>query len=139
MTPAELAALHRRCFTLPRPWDADEFAALLATPAAFLCCAPGGFALGRAAAGEAELLTLAVDPGQRRRGIGRGLLDRFETASIARGAQTAFLEVAATNNAARALYAAAGWQEAGLRRGYYRAPDGAAEDAVILTRTLAAA
>ena len=43
-----------------------------------------------------------------------------------------FLEVAVTNHAARALYAAHGFTEAGLRRHYYS--DGT--DALILRSTL---
>lgn len=136
MTPAALAALHARCFTTPRPFTEDEFAALLAAPGVFLCDAPGGFALGRAAAGEAELLTIAVAPEVRRRGTGRALLDRFEAAAAAAGAVTAFLEVAEVNAAARALYAAGGWRRLGRRRGYYRLPDGAAVDALVLRKEI---
>lgn len=135
--PADLAALHALCFTRPRPWSADEFAALLAGPGAFLAGDATAFALGRAVAGEAELLTLAVHPDARRRGRGRACLAAFEAAARARGATRAFLEVAADNAPARALYAAAGYAEAGRRRGYYAGPGGAAVDALILARTLA--
>jgi ribosomal-protein-alanine N-acetyltransferase len=136
MTPGDLAALHGACFTTPRPWTAPEFAALLALPGVFLCGDGAGFVLGRAIAGEAELLTLAVAPLQRRRGRGTALLAAFEAAARAGGATRAFLEVAAGNAAARALYGRAGWQQTGLRRGYYRHPDGHAEDAIVLARLL---
>ena len=66
MTPKALAQLHAACFTTPRPWAADEFAALLATPGILLLTADDGFLLGRVAAGEAELLTLAIDPALHR-------------------------------------------------------------------------
>lgn len=133
MRPAALAALHARCFTTPRPWSEAEFAELLESPHAFLVTAPGGFLLGRVIAGEAELLTVAVAPESRRRGTGRALLQAFAEAARARAAETAFLEVAEDNAPARALYRAAGWAEAGRRRGYYHAPDGRAVDALILT------
>lgn len=133
MRPAALAALHARCFTMPRPWSEAEFAELLESPHAFLVTAPGGFLLGRVIAGEAELLTVAVAPESRRRGTGRALLQGFAEAARARAADTAFLEVAEDNAPARALYRAAGWAEAGRRRGYYHAPDGRAVDALILT------
>ena len=53
-----------------------------------------------------------------------------------RGATRAFLEVATDNAPARALYDAAGYRPAGLRRGYYPRPRGRACDALILTREL---
>jgi len=140
VTPEALAALHARAFTVPRPYSAAEFAAFLDDPRVFLLAAPTGhelgFALGRAAADEAELLTLAVSPERRRQGMGRALLDRFEDAARTRGATAAFLEVAAGNAAARALYASAGYRQTGRRPGYYRGARGAAEDALILTKPL---
>ena len=136
MTPEALARLHALCFTRPRPWSAAEFDALLKGPGCFLVARETGFVLGRAVAGEAELLTLAVDPAHRRQGAGCRLVAGFEAEAARRGADTAFLEVAASNAPARALYRAAGWDEAGVRRGYYRDPGGPAEDAIILARAL---
>jgi hypothetical protein len=73
MTPADLAALHARCFRTPPPWSAADFATFVADPLAFLLVeGDAGFLLGRAVAGEAELLTLAVAPESRRRGWGAG-------------------------------------------------------------------
>jgi ribosomal-protein-alanine N-acetyltransferase len=134
MTPAELAGLHARCFTVPRPWSVAEFEAFLAAPATVLTSRPGGFALGQVMADEAELLTIAVAPAQRRQGLGRGLLGAFLTDCAARGAAAVFLEVDAGNTPALALYRSAGFLEAGLRRAYYHAPDGTATDALILRR-----
>ncbi len=120
MTPEDLAALHGRCFAAhPRPWTAAEFQALLAGPPNFLLTRPHGFLLGRAIADEAELLTLAVAPEARRRGLASALLAEFAATSQARGAREAFLEVAADNAAAIALYAGAGWETLGKRRNYY--------------------
>lgn len=136
MDAAALARLHGRCFTLPPPWSESAFVGLLAQPGVFLRTDPTGFVLGRVILDEAELLTLAVDPVARRQGIGRRLLHAFTTEAAARGATRAFLEVAAANAPARALYAGAGWAGAGLRRGYYRSADGAADDALILARAL---
>lgn len=140
MTPLQLAALHARCFTTPRPWSAAEFAAFLADPLAFLLVeGDAGFLLGRAVAGEAELLTLAVAPEARRRGLGQRLVSRFLYQARLRGAESAFLEVAANNAPAQALYAHAGFSPAGRRRGYYAGPDGARLDALVLRRDLAPA
>ena len=137
MRPEDLARLHAACFTTPRPWSAAEFIGLLASPLVFVETTPAGFVLGRVIADEAELLTIAVDPAARRKGMGATLLAAFCHGAAARGASTAFLEVAADNGPARALYARGGWQETGLRRGYYHPPGSAPVDALILTRALA--
>ncbi|TCP59838.1 ribosomal-protein-alanine N-acetyltransferase [Rhodovulum bhavnagarense] len=137
MTPDALAALHAACFVTPRPWGAAEFAALMGLPGVYLCGDSTAFALGRAVADEAELLTLAVAPAARRRGLGRARLAAFEAEARARSAGTAFLEVAADNIAARALYAGAGYREAGRRPGYYGSADGVRSDALVLHKRLA--
>lgn len=134
--PARLAALHAECFTTPRPWSAAEIADMLDMPGTFLLDAPDGFLVGRALAGEAEILTLAVAPRARRHGIARGLVAAFLDRARGAGAATAFLEVAADNAAARALYAAAGFAETGRRPRYYRRPDGTAADALVLSLSL---
>ncbi len=129
--------MHARCFTVPRPYTAQEFADFLASDLCFLVTRPHGFALGRAVAGEAELITLAVDPDSRRQGQGAMLLDAFEAAARTRCATRAFLEVAADNTAARALYRRAGYADTGRRLGYYRAAHGAV-DAVLMAKPLTA-
>ncbi len=137
MTAGDLARLHARCFIVPRPWGEAEFARLLADPLAFLLVeGDAGFLLGRAVAGEAELLTLAVAPEARRRGLGQSLLARYLYQSRLRGAAYAFLEVAEDNSVARALYARAGFAEVGRRRGYFHAPDGRRIDALVMRRDL---
>lgn len=132
-----LADLHDRAFD--RPWSAEEFEALLKGPGAFTVLGeadePKGFILCRAVAGEAEVLTVAVDPAARRRGWGAALVEM--AAGIAReaGALEMFLEVAADNLAAIKLYETTGFQRVGLRKGYYPHADGA-KDAVVMRRTL---
>ncbi|MFN4171387.1 MAG: GNAT family N-acetyltransferase [Pseudorhodobacter sp.] len=131
-----MAALHARCFTLPRPWSEAEFAVLLADPMVFAVTVSNGFLLGRTVLEEAELLTLAVAPDHRREGLARHLLAGFIAEAAGRGATRAFLEVAEANAPARALYLATGWHQAGRRRGYFTAPGTAPQDALILTRSL---
>lgn len=135
MTPESLAALHEAAQDGERGWTAEEFAALLASPHVWLIAGGMSLLLARAVAGEAEVLTLATHPSARRRGRARALLADFERQALARGADRAFLEVAADNAPARALYLSAGWREAGLRRGYYPRAGGAA-DAVVMERAL---
>ncbi|MCB1388547.1 MAG: GNAT family N-acetyltransferase [Rhodobacteraceae bacterium] len=139
MSPEDLARLHVAAFVVPPPWSAEAFVGLLASPGVFLVADAGArsFALGRVAAGEAELLTLATDPAQRRQGLARACLDGFEAEARARGGESAFLEVAEDNDAARALYAAAGWRQAGRRPGYYPAAGGGRVAALILCKSLA--
>lgn len=134
------AALHAAGFAgRERSWSAGEFDALLEIPGSFLLLAapsPGApdaaLLLGRTQGDEAELLTLATSPAARRAGLARALLDRFAAEVAARGAATAFLEVATDNGAARALYAKAGWREVGLRKAYVKRMDGSRVDAVVL-------
>lgn len=131
---AGLAALHARAFT--DPWPVSAFAALLSLPETRLEVAPEGFILTRLAADEAEVLTLAVCPAARRRGLGRRLVETAAASLAAEGATRLFLEVAEDNAAARALYAAAGFAPVGRRPGYYGRPGGAI-DALVLARDLA--
>jgi ribosomal-protein-alanine N-acetyltransferase len=134
-----MAAVHAAAMTMPRPWSETEIASLLASPGCFATGDHRAFALGRVTLDEAELLTLATHPDHRRQGLARACLAAFEAEARARGARLAHLEVAADNAPALALYGAAGYGRAGLRRGYYRAAGGARVDAVLLSKTLAAA
>ena len=99
---------------------------------------PDGFILLRAVADEAEILTLAVRPAARRRGLGARLVQEGVVAAAARGATRLFLEAAQDNIAALALYARAGFAEAGRRPGYYARPDGGRQDALLLALNLTA-
>lgn len=119
-----MAALYAAAFPQSRPWAAAEIADLIAAPGGFAVYeGAAGFALGRAIAGEAELLTIAVAPDQRRQGLGQALLRRFEAQARAQKAETAFLEVAEDNRAACALYTGAGYAQSGRRPGYYPRQD----------------
>lgn len=136
LTPANMATLHARAFTDLRPWTRVEFASLMDSPHVFACGDLTAFALGRTVLDEAELLTLVTDPDQRRRGHAATQLDKFHQTARKRGAITAFLEVAADNSAAIALYTAQGYRQTGLRKGYYTTRLGDQIDAVIMSRTL---
>ncbi|MEM6636624.1 MAG: GNAT family N-acetyltransferase [Pseudomonadota bacterium] len=134
MSPEELCELHHAAFDYPRPWTALEFASILDQPTVFLVSIGKGFLIARVLADETELLTLAVPIAERRRGIGKTLVQEFLAEASHRGAETAFLEVAADNGPARALYGATGWDTAGMRSGYYRKRDGTLVDALIMRR-----
>jgi ribosomal-protein-alanine N-acetyltransferase len=115
--PSLLAGLHAQAFA--RPWDAASLQSLLAGPGVFAFAAASGFVLARAAAGEAEILTLAVIPSARGRGLGRDLMQAAAAHAVTLGARTLFLEVGADNPAALALYNGLGFTRAGSRKGYY--------------------
>ena len=133
MTPEHLAQIHAAAFTRERGWTAAEFADLLAGTYVNLFTAEGGFALTRTLAGESELLTLAVHPDHQRRGIARGLLSDW-IAAIQPQVETAFLEVAADNHGALALYQSAEFSRSGLRKAYYARDGAPAVDAVLMSR-----
>lgn len=140
-----VAALHRRLFD--PSWDAASIAALMAPPTGLAlvahlpssASAPGplsGFLLARAAAGEAEILSIAAAPETQRRGVARRLLETAVTALASRGARRLFLEVASDNDPALELYRNAGFTEVGRRRAYYACRGGPPADALIMARDL---
>lgn len=138
MTPETMARLHARAFAgQMRAWSTAEFQSLIDSPLTFVTGDARAFALGRAIADEAELLTLATDPAHRRHGLARACLASFETAARAHGARRAFLEVAADNAPALALYHAAGYVQIARRAAYYDRATGPATDALILQKPLA--
>ncbi len=136
----DLADLHDKAFH--RPWTALEFEELLKSPGVFAVLGEAGepaeakgFVLCRSIAGEAEVLTIAVDPAARRRGWGAALVEVAAGVAAETGAEALFLEVAVDNAAAIALYQATRFAKVGLRKGYYPHPDGA-KDAVVMRRAL---
>ncbi|MCB1744924.1 MAG: ribosomal protein S18-alanine N-acetyltransferase [Gammaproteobacteria bacterium] len=92
-----------------------------------------GFGIMQVVAGEAHILNLCIDPSLHNRGLGRRLLEQLLQLAARHRANTTFLEVRPSNPAARRLYANAGFNEVGTRRGYYPAAHGR-EDAIIMAR-----
>ena len=142
-----LEALHRASCTADwdEAWSRQSFAETLAMPGAIGLIAhvfdePLGFALGRLAADEAEVLLVATHPARRRQGIARAMLLNLLQRLSAADAKRVFLEVAAPNVAALALYQAAGFCAVGRRPNYYRSNarrgGESATDAVLLSREL---
>ncbi len=87
----------------------------------------GFLVIRRVAEGETEVLNLAVDPGLRRRGVATWLFGE----ALASAGGSWFLEVRASNQAARDFYARFGFQEVGRRPGYYQ---DSGEDAIVMRR-----
>lgn len=134
--PATMAAVHAAAYRLDRPWTLAEFQSLTASPHVFALGDARAFVLARVIADEAEVLTIATHPDHRRKGLARALLGRFHEAARLRGATGAFLEVAADNAAALALYLSEGYRQSGQRRAYYHRAEGPAADALLLVRAL---
>jgi ribosomal-protein-alanine N-acetyltransferase len=116
-----LAELHGACFAVP--WQAEDFAKLLAAPGAgalmvmadAAAAEPCGFILWRIAADEAEIITLCVLGPQRGNKMGAALTKgAMQRAGAA--AKTIYLEVAEDNRPARRLYEGLGFAETGRRR-----------------------
>ena len=134
------AVLHAECFT--ESWDETAFASLMAMPGtcSFLAYAgarePAGFMLVRQAADEGEILTIGTRPADRRRGIATTLLAHASDRMRGGGVHKLFIEVAASNSAARALYARAGFEVQGARPSYYSLAGGVRGDAIVMARSL---
>ncbi len=132
---AVIANLHAASFK--RGWSDEEFHRLL-SDRNVVCHRLSvsrtviGFILSRLAAGESEILSVAIAPAWRGRGFARPLLDLHLRRLAGLGARAVFLEVGDNNAAANRLYRRAGFYEVGRRQGYY---DGSAT-ALILRRDL---
>lgn len=137
MTPSDMSALLARAFSgRLRAWSATEIADLLNSPHVFAVHKAQTFALGRAVVDEAELLMIATDPSHQRSGLARDILAQFEERAASAGATRIFLEVAADNEAAIALYHNAGFRQIARRAAYYDRSGQEREDALILEKSL---
>lgn len=129
-----LADLHARAFA--RAWDALEMKGLLDGPGVFALVAEeddlDGFIMVRVVADETEVLSIAVGPDARRRGLASQLLEQACHRATGMGGARIFLEVAAANLPARNLYGKYGFRAVGQRKAYYE--DG--DDALVLAAPL---
>ena len=137
----DCAQLHAASFKFP--WPQEDIEALLMANSIYAEGAFGkaaelqGFILSRKAADEAEILTIAVKPRRRGRGIAAALMKANMAELQAAGAKSWFLEVEAQNVAALALYRRFGFEQVGERKSYYKKSDGDPALAYILRRSLA--
>lgn len=138
----DIALLHARLFD--PPWDEAAVRRLIDHPAgtAFVATLGQpqdvvGFIIGQIAADEAEILSIGVIGERQRRGIGRLLVEGLMRAVQRAEVRRVFLEVAADNAAALALYQRLGFETTGRRKGYYARPGQPAVDAVTMSRSLA--
>ena len=124
--------IEKKSFTMP--WSKDSFKAELDMGAHFTVSEEEsgqitGFCILRASGEEAELFHIAVLPEYRRRHTAEMLLMEALHYARSKKADSVYLEVRQSNFAARGLYEKCGFEEIGIRRGYYDFPN---EDAVIM-------
>ena len=135
-----IAKLHAQGFY--RGWPREDFAAYIAgrdTPVYVACDAKrkiAGFAMIRIAADEAELITIAVDPKWRKKGVGLALMRAVFQDLLMSPAKRIFLEVAADNPAALKLYGKTGFRKVAERQGYYERANGEPATAIVMARDL---
>jgi ribosomal-protein-alanine N-acetyltransferase len=94
-----------------------------------------GYAIMSTGAGEAHILNVCVADEYRGRGLARRVLAYLLERARAAGMHEAFLEVRPSNTTAARLYHSMGFEQVGVRRGYYQATVGR-EDAAVLRRVL---
>jgi ribosomal-protein-alanine N-acetyltransferase len=133
----EVAAIERRSYAFP--WSENIFRDCLRV--GYTCRALDlsgqivGYGVMSLGAGEAHVLNVCVRDEFRNLGFGRRLLEHLLERAAASGVHEAFLEVRPSNTAAIRLYQRLGFEQIGIRRGYYQAPEGR-EDAIVLKLAL---
>src|SRR5688572_13036253 len=136
---SEVAQVEQQSYTFP--WSENIFRDCLRV--GYTCRALDlaghiiGYAVMSLGAGEAHVLNVCVRDEYRSRGFGQRLLEHLLERAQASGVNEAFLEVRPSNLAAIRLYQRLGFEQIGIRRGYYQAPDGR-EDAIVLKLALGA-
>lgn len=128
----QIARLEAQCFS--DPWSEKSVASELENPLSLWLVAEEngqvcGYVGSQTVLDESDMMNVAVDPGFRRRGIARTLIETLIAELSKMGSRCLRLEVRVSNENARALYARMGFQQLGLRKNYYHNPK---EDALIL-------
>ncbi|HEB97035.1 MAG TPA: ribosomal-protein-alanine N-acetyltransferase [Sedimenticola thiotaurini] len=133
----QVMAIERLAY--PFPWTEGIFRDCLRVGYCCWVCTRSeqviGYGVMSVAAGEAHILNVCIDPELQGQGLGRRLMQRLLTLAGRHGADTVFLEVRASNRRALRLYLDLGFNEIGLRRGYYPLEKGH-EDAVVMALSL---
>lgn len=93
------------------------------------------YAILSTGAGEAHIMNISVAPSMQGQGVGRKIMEHL-IATARKKAQTLFLEVRVSNHKAQALYNSLGFNEIGIRKGYYPAENNYREDAIMLALEL---
>ena len=129
---SQIAQLEAQCFS--DPWSEKSIASELENPLSLWLVAEEngqvfGYVGSQTVLDESDMMNVAVDPGFRRQGVARTLIETLIAELSKMGSRCLRLEVRVSNENARALYARMGFQQLGLRKNYYHNPK---EDALIL-------
>lgn len=129
---SQISHLEAQCFS--DPWSEKSIASELENPLSLWLVAEEngqvwGYVGSQTVLDESDMMNVAVDPGFRRQGIARALIETLIAELSKMGSRCLRLEVRVSNENARALYARMGFQQLGLRKNYYHNPK---EDALIL-------
>ena len=135
-----VAKLHAASFY--RGWPRQDIEAYIIdpdTPTLVACDARRrvvGFAMLRILGDDVELMTIAVEPRYRGKGLGQALMRACFEDLLMTPARRMVLEVAADNPAAIRLYQKLGFTKLSERQGYYARPDGRPATALVMARNL---
>lgn len=134
-----ISDLHARCFE--RQWGTADISSLLDQNGVVCIIArevgkpelqPLAFVMVRMAADEAEILSIGVDPKQRRNGLAVKLLEEVNRRLYAERIKSLFLEVDLANTAAVSLYRQLRFKTVAERPAYYKNPDGENSAALVM-------
>jgi ribosomal-protein-alanine N-acetyltransferase len=134
---ADVVAVERAAYQFP--WSEGIFRDCLRV--GYICRAVSvgdqliGYGVMSVGAGEAHILNVCIAESFRCRGLGKRLLAYLIERGATAGMHEAFLEVRPSNTAAIRLYLSLGFEQVGMRRGYYQAVGGR-EDAAVLKLAL---
>lgn len=133
---SQIAALEAACFSLP--WDESSIRRELENRLSLWLAAVEGdrvlaYVGSQTVFEDADILNVCTAPEARRKGVAEALMRELEIRLPLRGAEKITLEVRASNAPAIALYEKLGYQQIGLRKGYYEKPR---EDAIIMQKQL---
>ena len=132
---SEVASIEEVSFSLP--WSLESLELMLTEQASALVALEDGRVLGyvgmMCVLDEGQIINVAVHPDARRRGVGRTLMEAAEAYAKERGIAFLSLEVRESNIAARSLYSSLGWEEQGIRKGFYSHP---VENACVMTKSI---
>ena len=132
---SEVASIEEMSFSLP--WSLESLELMLTEQASALVALEDGRVLGyvgmMCVLDEGQIINVAVHPDARRRGVGRTLMQAAEAYAKERGIVFLSLEVRESNIAARSLYSSLGWEEQGIRKGFYSHP---VENACVMTKSI---
>ena len=123
----------------PFPWTEINFKDCLEKGYYSLALKDGkdliGFAIMAISSEESHLLNIGITESARGLGHGERLLKKMMLAAEVMGSKKIILEVRVSNNIAYRLYDKLGFEEIGLRKKYYRLPEGR-EDAFVMSKSL---